>query len=265
MRCSPGWPRPGSGCPRPRRPPTPTRSPTPWTSWSWPSAWPGNPASRCRTPGTGTRSRSEKHGGSAVSGQGGVLPHARGPGPHPGAGAVAGRPDARAGNPGRHRDRALQPVPATGGPAPLRPRRGRAGRRHRRVLPGRSRRGRADARRAPDPHRADHQPAGPARRAARGRRDHEHRPVSTASVAAHGAVGRVRAVLPTAETLGTMRRSPRRDLVSGLTVAVVALPLALGFGITSGAGAQAGLVTAVIAGALAAVFGGSHPQVTGPT
>ncbi|NUP47026.1 MAG: SulP family inorganic anion transporter [Catenulispora sp.] len=62
-----------------------------------------------------------------------------------------------------------------------------------------------------------------------------------------------------------MRRSPRRDLVSGLTVAVVALPLALGFGITSGAGAQAGLVTAVIAGALAAVFGGSNLQVTGPT
>ncbi|NUP46835.1 MAG: SulP family inorganic anion transporter [Catenulispora sp.] len=62
-----------------------------------------------------------------------------------------------------------------------------------------------------------------------------------------------------------MRRSPRRDLISGLTVAVVALPLALGFGITSGAGAQAGLVTAVVAGALAAVFGGSNLQVTGPT
>ncbi|MFL6116314.1 MAG: SulP family inorganic anion transporter [Catenulispora sp.] len=62
-----------------------------------------------------------------------------------------------------------------------------------------------------------------------------------------------------------MRRSPRRDLIAGLTVAVVALPLALGFGITSGAGARAGLVTAVIAGALAAVFGGSNLQVTGPT
>jgi MFS superfamily sulfate permease-like transporter len=82
---------------------------------------------------------------------------------------------------------------------------------------------------------------------------------------AHAAVGRVKAVLPNSETLGTMRRSPRRDLVSGLTVAVVALPLALGFGITSGAGAQAGLVTAVVAGALAAVFGGSNLQVTGPT
>ncbi|GAA1965055.1 SulP family inorganic anion transporter [Catenulispora subtropica] len=62
-----------------------------------------------------------------------------------------------------------------------------------------------------------------------------------------------------------MRRSPRRDLVSGLTVAVVALPLALGFGITSGAGARAGLVTAIVAGALAAIFGGSNVQVSGPT
>ncbi|MFC4034298.1 SulP family inorganic anion transporter [Streptomyces polygonati] len=62
-----------------------------------------------------------------------------------------------------------------------------------------------------------------------------------------------------------MGRSPRKDLVAGLTVAVVALPLALGFGISSGAGAEAGLVTAVIAGTVAAVFGGSNLQVTGPT
>jgi SulP family sulfate permease len=62
-----------------------------------------------------------------------------------------------------------------------------------------------------------------------------------------------------------MGRSPRKDLLAGLTVAIVALPLALGFGISSGAGAQAGLVTAVIAGAVAAVFGGSNLQVSGPT
>ncbi|MFC5905863.1 SulP family inorganic anion transporter [Streptacidiphilus monticola] len=62
-----------------------------------------------------------------------------------------------------------------------------------------------------------------------------------------------------------MRRSPRRDLLAGLTVAIVALPLALGFGISSGAGAEAGLVTAVVAGALAALFGGSNFQVSGPT
>ncbi|WNI19716.1 SulP family inorganic anion transporter [Actinacidiphila sp. ITFR-21] len=62
-----------------------------------------------------------------------------------------------------------------------------------------------------------------------------------------------------------MGRSPRKDLTAGLTVAIVALPLALGFGISSGAGAEAGLVTAVIAGTVAAVFGGSNLQVTGPT
>ncbi|MGZ3145235.1 SulP family inorganic anion transporter [Lentzea chajnantorensis] len=56
-----------------------------------------------------------------------------------------------------------------------------------------------------------------------------------------------------------------RDLVAGLTVAVVALPLALGFGVASGLGAAAGLATAVVAGALAAVFGGSSLQVSGPT
>lgn len=62
-----------------------------------------------------------------------------------------------------------------------------------------------------------------------------------------------------------MRRDPRRDLLAGLTVAIVALPLALGFGVSSGLGAEAGLATAVIAGALAAVFGGSNLQVSGPT
>ncbi|WP_327011859.1 SulP family inorganic anion transporter [Dactylosporangium sp. NBC_01737] len=62
-----------------------------------------------------------------------------------------------------------------------------------------------------------------------------------------------------------MRRAPRRDLMAGLTVAVVALPLALGFGVSSGLGAAAGLATAIVAGVLAAVFGGSNLQVSGPT
>jgi MFS superfamily sulfate permease-like transporter len=48
-------------------------------------------------------------------------------------------------------------------------------------------------------------------------------------------------------------------------VGLVALPLALGFGVSSGLGAGAGLVTAIVAGALAAVFGGSRVQVSGPT
>jgi SulP family sulfate permease len=54
-------------------------------------------------------------------------------------------------------------------------------------------------------------------------------------------------------------------MLAGVTVAVVALPLALAFGVASGVGATAGLVTAIIAGAAAAVFGGSSLQVSGPT
>ena len=57
----------------------------------------------------------------------------------------------------------------------------------------------------------------------------------------------------------------KEDLLAGLTVAVVALPLALAFGVSSGAGAAAGLYTAIVAGVLAAAFGGSNLQVSGPT
>ncbi|WP_328935119.1 MULTISPECIES: SulP family inorganic anion transporter [unclassified Streptomyces] len=77
--------------------------------------------------------------------------------------------------------------------------------------------------------------------------------------------GRLAGLLPGRGDLAEMRRDPRRDLLAGLTVAIVALPLALGFGVSSGLGAEAGLATAVIAGALAAVFGGSNLQVSGPT
>ena len=56
-----------------------------------------------------------------------------------------------------------------------------------------------------------------------------------------------------------------KDLLAGVTVAIVALPLALAFGVVSGAGAAAGVITAIIAGLVAAAFGGSRYQVTGPT
>ncbi|MCT9084025.1 SulP family inorganic anion transporter [Streptomyces fulvoviolaceus] len=78
-------------------------------------------------------------------------------------------------------------------------------------------------------------------------------------------MARLTALLPGRTDLAELRRDPRRDLLAGLTVAIVALPLALGFGVSSGLGAEAGLATAVIAGALAAVFGGSNLQVSGPT
>ncbi|WP_405638943.1 SulP family inorganic anion transporter [Streptomyces sp. NBC_00019] len=76
---------------------------------------------------------------------------------------------------------------------------------------------------------------------------------------------RIAGLLPGRTDLAEMGRDPRRDLLAGLTVAVVALPLALGFGVSSGLGAEAGLATAVVAGALAALFGGSNLQVSGPT
>ncbi|MBB4984492.1 SulP family sulfate permease [Streptomyces sp. SFB5A] len=76
---------------------------------------------------------------------------------------------------------------------------------------------------------------------------------------------RIRSLLPVRADVAAMARDPRRDLLAGLTVAIVALPLALGFGVSSGLGAEAGLATAVVAGALAALFGGSNLQVSGPT
>jgi len=56
-----------------------------------------------------------------------------------------------------------------------------------------------------------------------------------------------------------------KDFISGVTVAIVALPLAIGFGITSGMSAAAGISTAIIAGFIAALLGGSRFQVSGPT
>ncbi|GAA2838735.1 SulP family inorganic anion transporter [Nonomuraea rubra] len=75
--------------------------------------------------------------------------------------------------------------------------------------------------------------------------------------------GRLRSVLPERAALAAMRDQPRNNLLAGLTVAIVALPLALGFGVSSGLGAASGLATAVVAGSLAALFGGSALQVSG--
>jgi SulP family sulfate permease len=55
------------------------------------------------------------------------------------------------------------------------------------------------------------------------------------------------------------------DLVAGLTVGLVALPLAMAFAIASGVTPQAGLYTAVVAGFLISALGGSRTQIGGPT
>jgi len=69
-----------------------------------------------------------------------------------------------------------------------------------------------------------------------------------------------------AATAGLLtRRHLARNLIAGVVVGVVALPLSLAFAIASGATPEAGLYTAIVAGFLAAVLGGSRVQVTGPT
>ena len=54
------------------------------------------------------------------------------------------------------------------------------------------------------------------------------------------------------------------DLSSGITVGVIALPLAIAFAIASGLKPEAGLISAVIGGFLISIFGGSKVQIGGP-
>ncbi|GAB4197125.1 MAG: SulP family inorganic anion transporter [Coleofasciculaceae cyanobacterium] len=80
----------------------------------------------------------------------------------------------------------------------------------------------------------------------------------------------MRALLDTFDRVPRFRlnrswRHWRGDLTGGLTAAVVALPLALAFAVASGVEPKAGLYTAIVAGIVAAIFGGSPVQITGPT
>lgn len=68
------------------------------------------------------------------------------------------------------------------------------------------------------------------------------------------------------ESLKHYRRSDlAADITSGITVGLVALPLAMAFGISSGVTPQAGIYTAIIAGFLISALGGSKTQIGGPT
>ncbi|NUT69727.1 SulP family inorganic anion transporter [Pseudarthrobacter sp. C4D7] len=71
--------------------------------------------------------------------------------------------------------------------------------------------------------------------------------------------------LPSRKDYAGVAGTWRTDLLAGATVGIVALPLALAFGVSSGVGAEAGLITAIVAGLVAAVMGGSPVQVSGPT
>jgi SulP family sulfate permease len=67
-------------------------------------------------------------------------------------------------------------------------------------------------------------------------------------------------------TLATYDRQQfTSDLIAGVSVAMVALPLSLAIAIASGAGPEKGLVTAIVAGLLISLLGGSRVQIGGPT
>ena len=57
----------------------------------------------------------------------------------------------------------------------------------------------------------------------------------------------------------------KKDLIAGITVGVISLPLAMAFGIASGVSPERGLFTAIIAGFLISALGGSRVQIGGPT
>jgi SulP family sulfate permease len=64
--------------------------------------------------------------------------------------------------------------------------------------------------------------------------------------------------------LSTWRQASWADVGAGLTVGVVALPLAMAFAMASGLPPESGLVTAIVAGLLISLFGGSNVQIGGP-
>jgi len=61
------------------------------------------------------------------------------------------------------------------------------------------------------------------------------------------------------------RRQLTTDVLAGIIVGIVALPLAIAFGIASGVTPEKGIITAIVAGLLVSVFGGSKVQIGGPT
>ena len=60
-------------------------------------------------------------------------------------------------------------------------------------------------------------------------------------------------------------RNLKGDIFGGITAAVIALPMALTFGVASGAGASAGLWGAILVGFFAALFGGTPTLISEPT
>jgi len=64
---------------------------------------------------------------------------------------------------------------------------------------------------------------------------------------------------------GISKETFTKDILSGLIVGIVALPLAIAFAIASGVSPEKGIITAIIAGIIISTFGGSRVQIGGPT
>ena len=64
---------------------------------------------------------------------------------------------------------------------------------------------------------------------------------------------------------GYSRKTFMSDLMAGIIVGIVALPLAIAFGIASGVTPEKGIITAIVAGVIVSVFGGTKVQIGGPT
>ena len=64
---------------------------------------------------------------------------------------------------------------------------------------------------------------------------------------------------------GYTRQQLVKDIISGIIVAIIALPLSIALALASGVGPEQGIYTAIIAGFVIALFGGSHVQISGPT
>ncbi len=64
---------------------------------------------------------------------------------------------------------------------------------------------------------------------------------------------------------GITRKQLSKDVLAGIIVGIVALPLAIAFAIASGVSPEKGLITAVIAGIVISVLGDSRVQIGGPT
>ncbi len=64
---------------------------------------------------------------------------------------------------------------------------------------------------------------------------------------------------------GYNRKTFMSDLMAGIIVGIVALPLAIAFGIASGVTPEKGIITAIVAGVIVSVFGGTKVQIGGPT